>query len=427
MFIPSLVPLLMTDTLRLRRAADMPTYRTDVAESYLPWVFGRATITPIPLDFVGQEWLVADHPIVGIAKVLVAGKSTDGWQLIQRVDGTGQPISVLRLAQASVAGPLAVTVIGRQHPVTGALLSSPGDIVREIMRLANHIEPAGSWSGLDDHYGLVQLGLAFTSPQTLRAALASVIEPLYAMWRPGWAAPRAPDVPVAIIDVANAKTVSCRADTVNLATFCRVSYDYDWAANASRGTLLLGVPDAENHLGEILQDIDLPTIRTARDALKYASLRLADTSRTEWVVSADVDARIGALVAGQTITMDHSYAPTGPAVLTAVSYDREHGNYQIKAVMYSESAPTVEMRARNAALDQAGPTDPVVFYKDGNATFTVLDDQGNPLANATVQLDGLLTAVTDGTGRVQFKTSRGAHTLTVSASGFATFELDVVV
>ena len=55
-------PLLLTDKLPLRRASDLPNYRTDAADKLLPWVFGRATLAPVPLDLVGAEWLVADHP-----------------------------------------------------------------------------------------------------------------------------------------------------------------------------------------------------------------------------------------------------------------------------------------------------------------------------------------------------------------------------
>ena len=85
------------------------------------------------------------------------------------------------------------------------------------------------------------------------------------------------------------------------------------------------------------------------------------------------------------------------------------------------------MQRRNAAIDPAAAAEPSVNYRDGVATFTVSDDQGNPLANAAVTLDAMYTANTDSTGKVQFKTPRGAHTLTVSMAGFAAFEIDVIV
>ena len=69
-----------------------------------PYFFGFV-LSPVPLDVAGQEWLVADHPIVGIERVTVDGKPTTGWQLQQRLDDTGHPIAVLRLAQPTTTQP----------------------------------------------------------------------------------------------------------------------------------------------------------------------------------------------------------------------------------------------------------------------------------------------------------------------------------
>ena len=66
-------------------------------------------------------------------------------------------------------------------------------------------------------------------------------------------------------------------------------------------------------------------------------------------------------------------------------------------------------------------------YRDGVATFTIQDDAGQPMAGAAVTLDGLYTANTDASGKVQFRTPRGAHTLTVRMPGFADITLEVVV
>ena len=421
------LPLLMTDSLPLRRVTELPKYRTDTAGVYLPWVFGRATLAAIPLDAEGVEWLVADHPIVGVDKVVVAGKETSGWQLQQRLDETGKAVSVVRLTQPSQSGPVAVSVVGRKHPVTGALLTTPGDIVREIMRLCKHVEPNDAWAGLNESYGQVELGLVFTAPEPLRSAIASVIEPLNAIWRPGWAAPKQPGTPTMTLSNENCETVSARMDNTTLATSVRVAYNYDWASGAPRGTLVLNAPEAQERWGELVLDLELPTVRKARDALTFASARLADGARATWTVTASVEARVGKVLAGDTVKMDHPHAPTGLAIVTAVAHDREESMLQITATMHTESSPVVVMARRNSAVDLSSPSDPVTSYRDGVATFTIYDESGEPLANASVTLDSMYTSSTDATGKVQFKTPRGPHTLLVEASGFASFEMDVDV
>lgn len=421
------LPLLLTDALPLRRATDLPEYRADTADRYLPWVFGHATLSPIPLDKTGQEWLIADHPVVGIDKVTVAGKTTTGWQLQQRIDATGHPISVVRLAQPTITDAVAVTVAGRKHPATGALLTTPGDVVRELMRLCSHIEPSDAWHGLDESYGQIELSTVFDTPQPLRAALAGLIEPLHAVWRPGWAAPRQPGTPAITLDVMNTNVITARTDNTSLATVARVAYAQDWASGTSRATIRLAAPDAVERWGDLVVDISLPNVYRARDALTFATATLADRARATWIVEAEVDARIGALQAGQTIQLSHPHAPAGLAVVTAVAHDREQSTLKITANLYTESAPRIEMQRRTSAIDAATAVEPSVNYRDGVATFNVSDEQGEPLAGATVMLDNMYTATTDSAGKVQFKTPRGPHTLTVRMPGFAAFEIDVIV
>ena len=118
---------LLSDPLPLRVAADLPRYRTEAAARVLPWVYGRVTLSPVPLDDAGLEWLVADHPVVAVEAVRSAGKALDGWQLVQRLDETGRAIATVRLTRAPEAE-LAAQVVGRRDDTSGALLEHPAAI-----------------------------------------------------------------------------------------------------------------------------------------------------------------------------------------------------------------------------------------------------------------------------------------------------------
>ena len=420
-------PLLYSDNLPLRRVEELPQYRAEAAGRALPWVFGRATVSPVPLDIAGAEWLVADHPIAAIDRVTVKGSPTQGYQLLQRLDETGHPIAVLRLAQAAGADPVTVSVVGRRHPNTGAVLDTPAAIVRELLRLCGHAEPRDAWAGLDASYGHTALGLVIAEEMPLRQAVAAVVEPLGAMWRPGWAARRGPGVPAATLDAAVVENITARAEKSALFTTARVTYAYDWAAGAARASMNLTATQAVAQWGELPLQIDLPAVRTARDALAIGSARLADAARTRWVFEADADARVGDLREGMTVQLAHPHAPAGLAVLTSVSLDREQGRYNLTGELFASGAPRIELVRRGAALTPT-PTDTApITYRDGVATFTVLDEFGQPMAGAAVTLDGLLTANTDARGQVQFRTPRGPHTLTVRMPGYADFTLEVVV
>ena len=92
---------LLTEPLPMRRAVDLPEYRADAAERWLPWVFGRAHVAAVPLDATGQDWIVADHPVVAVTTVSVNGQPTTGYELIQgRIARDG---ATVRRAQVMLA------------------------------------------------------------------------------------------------------------------------------------------------------------------------------------------------------------------------------------------------------------------------------------------------------------------------------------
>ncbi|WP_157302128.1 hypothetical protein, partial [Thauera phenylacetica] len=173
---------LLSDVLPLRVAADLPKYRADAASRVLPWVYGRVTLAPVPLDEAGLEWLVADHPVVAVEAVRAAGKALDGWQLVQRLDETGRAISTVRVTRAPEAE-LAVQVVGRRDDTSGALLEHPAAIAADLLRRCGWSPAADAFQGLRDDFPGLALGMVFAERDTrVRAAIAQVIEPLGAVW-----------------------------------------------------------------------------------------------------------------------------------------------------------------------------------------------------------------------------------------------------
>lgn len=416
---------LLSDPLPLRRASAAANFRSAAVQ---PIVYGRVRLAALPLDAAGLEWLIADHPIVAVERVSVDGKPTDGWQLVQRADPTGQPVALLRLTQAPPRGVAPhVQLIGRRHPDTGAALEHPADIAADLLRLCGWPVDADAFQGLRDDYPGVTLGLVLDAPQRLRDALAQVLDPLGAIWRaaPAVGSLRTPGAPVLRLDEINVDDIRAESSSEPLATRLHVSFAHDWAESLARQTLTLAAPEAEAEYGELAAELELPAVRTARDALAIASRILADRARPGWQVSITLDAR-AALQPGDAVQLAHPWAPQGAALVLSTALDRERGTLQISAWMPAGDAPQVELLARGQAID-AAVADNAVTFRDGKASFTIADDHGNPLAGAAVTLDKQETRNTDRNGLVQFTTTRGAHTLDVYAPGFAPFTMEVVV
>lgn len=421
------LPRLLSDPLPLRRATDLPGFRSDAA---LPWVYGRVTLSPVPLDDAGLEWQLADHPIAAVHRVTADGVVITGWQLVQRVDVTGTAIATLRMTQPPKSGAtLAAEVTGRRHPGTGAALEHPADIAADVLAQCGWAVPLDAFQGLRDDYPGLALGIVFDAEVRLREALAAIIEPLGAIWtaRPLSARRAGARTPVGRLDVLSADDIRARSDHGTLATIARVTFAHDWATGQPRQALTLSAPDALKLYGRIETTLDLPAVRTARDALAIGSAILAERARPAWVVTAQAaTAALDAEVA-DTVALAHPWVPAGSAVVTALEHDIERGTRTYTLAMPAGAAPRVVLEHRGAAIDPAAPDPGTVLYRDGTATFTITDDAGNPLAGAAVTLDGAETRNTDRGGRVQFKTERGPHTLTVFLAGYAPFEMDVIV
>lgn len=420
-------PRLLSDPLPLRRATDLPGFRSD---RVLPWAYGRVTLAPVPLDDAGLEWLLADHAITALHRVTADAEALTGWQLVQRVDSTGHPIAALRLTQAPKAGAtLTAEITGRRHPTTGAALEHPADIAADVLSQCGWAVPLDAFRGLRDDYPGLALGLVFGDEARLREAIAAIIQPLGAIWtaNPLSARKAGPRTAVGTLDALAADEIRARAEHTSLATVARVTFAQDWAAGQPRQAITLSAPDAVAQYGRIPITLDMPAVRTARDALAIGTALLADRARPVWQITASVASSALSAEVADTLDIDHPWVPTGAGVITALEHDTTQGSRTYTITMPAGPAPRIVLDRRSQAIDPAAPEPGTILYRDGVATFTITDDTGSPLAGAAVTLDGSETRNTDRTGRVQFKTERGPHTLTVYLAGYAPFELDVTV
>lgn len=415
---------LLSDSLPLRRAIEWPGYRAD---AWLPWVYGRVTLAPLALDDGGYEWLLADHPIVGVTRVTVGDVETSGWQLIQRLDQAGRAIATLRLAQRPKDGAaVAVTVAGRRDDESGALLEQPAEIAADLLRRCGWPVSASAFSAVAARWPGVLLGGVIAEPMSLREAVSVVLGTVGADWsaEPVRAWPVQVGAPSATLGAALIDEAQAEAGHEQIATRLRITFGYDWARRSPRGAVTLLAPDVAARVGVIDRDLDLAWVRAARDALALGTAELQRRARPQWQMELALPAGSG-WRPGDILSIDHPWVPSGPALVSRLS--RSDRRDTLTLMRPAGLEPRVELAARGSLVDPAAAEQPAVIYRDGQATFTVLNDIGEPLAAASVTLDGMETRVTDRQGRVTFTTTRGPHTLLVVAAGYLPFEMDVVV
>lgn len=421
--------MFLADPLPLRASTDLPNYATVAA---LPLVYGRVAIAPLRLDARGLEWLLADHAIAGVQRVSIEGQDSKGWQLVQRLDDNGHAIAVLKLSQAAKEAPR-VYLAGARSPHTGEVLEHPCDIAIDLLTRCGLQPPAGAFGELRRQWPDGQIGAVFAdSKQALRDALAAIFASSGAHWlidssRGRWLAAQGTstaDGEQGLSITPAAEEVRARIEAHSVWQRARVRFDYDFARQQARQAVLLTVRGAPESAPVL--ELDLPFLRLARHALAIGRQRLAAAALGEWQVEARIEAR-QLLLPGMAVDVAHPWLPAGRARLDAVSWDIARQAARIRARLPAAGSVQIDLARAARAFDEAAAAPLPVEYKDGMATFTVLDQAGAPIANAAVTLDGLYTANTNAGGQVTFKTARGEHTLTVYKDGFETFEMSVVV
>jgi len=411
----------LSDPLPLRTTRDLGDF---VAIEPLPLVYGRVTLKPVRLDIGGRRWLLADHPIVAVERVMLDDAAFDGWALRHEALA-GRAAAILELTRAPQRS-LSVRLVGKPG-ARGAALRHPAEIAIDLLDLCG-LRNAASDAALDRlHDDAPDARLAGRlAGGTLRAALATVLDSVAALWcSTPWIARASMDaLPLATLSarLCERATASCRAD--DLADRLRVDWGCDYAKDRPLGSLLLRA-DADH--GGRERTLVLPWIVSPRDALAIGKRVLAQWARPIWTIDATCAWQPDPWPIGATVFIDHPHLPAGLAQVVGRELDPARAQQRYRLRLTTGQPPAVRLDATAQALDDA-PVSPLrIAYRDGVATLTVADDAGSPIPGAAVTLDGDVTRISDRRGQVQFKTARGPHSVRVVAYGYDDYEMDITI
>jgi hypothetical protein len=423
----------LSDNLPLRTSAVWGGWRE---VKVLPWGWGQVTVAPIQYSSDQRVFFLLDHPIAGVDEVRRDDVATPAYEWRNAVDSTGRACSFIELAQPLAEGErLAVTLRGRMHPDTGRLLTSPAEILHDVLR---HLAGAPvHWADLDDYRTetaeWVLGGLLDDNTVSVRAAVDGLMQSAGAAWAgamPGIAFtwPPLPDdaAPALRADRLAAEEPEAATSATGLFTVLRVLYDYDHAAGRYRRAIQLRAPDAARDYGELELEWPAPWLRTPRHAEALGQRMLAWLARPRWRLQwrqAFADVATGAWV-----DIAHPLAPlAGRHRLIGARLDLSAASLECTVEAPVGDAPRIETERLSTAFDpviQAGIT---VEVAGSEIIFTARDEQGRALPGARITLNGQATRIADSAGRVSFPVQRGRHVLLIEADGYPASEAVVVV
>lgn len=423
----------LSDNLPLRTSAVWGGWRQ---VRVLPWGWGRVTVTPVQYSSDQRLFVLLDHPIAGVDEVRRDDVPTPAWAWHNGLDSTGRAVAFLELAEPLAEGErLAVTLRGRMHPDTGALLQTPAEILHDL--LAHLAGAPVQWADLDSYRTetahLRLGGVLADNTVSIRAAVDGLMQSAGSAWAaamPGVAMlwPPAPDdnAPALAVGRLTASQLQASASATGLASVLRVLYDWDDAAGRYRRAVQLRAPEAVRAWGELAREWPAPWLRSPRDAEALGRRMLAQLARPRWRQSWRqpwADAPTGAWV-----QVEHPLAPLqGRHRLLAARLDLSAASLECSIEAPAGEAPAIETVQLSEAFEPLIQPGISVEVADGEIIFTARDEQGQPMPGARITLNGQATRLADAGGRVSFAVPRGRHTLRIEADGYPATESVVTI
>lgn len=420
--------LLLSEPLPLRTTRMLGDYSDDVA---LPHVIGDFSRTQFPLRRLSDtRFFAADH-VAEIDDVYIAKQLTQGWERRLESDTAGRTWTVVEFASPVTAGePVSATGRGVRDPVTGELIENPADALAYIGNtLAGRVD---DWSDFRAECSRAGLTVAtwIGEATSIKAALDSVAQSVGAIWTPGVARlyPSS-ETPRPILDLTfeEVEELAVEATLADTADVLRLAYD--WSPAAQRHLQYVELEANPARYGGIAVEVSYPNLRNAADAEAVGRpvlQRLAGERWTVAFVTSNTAVRAGMWV--RLVDNPASPLPGGDPLVMVLTptIDPASSSVRVQGEVLV-TTPAIAVTAHSVALPDSIEAGIDVSFRDGVATFTILDDNDRPLAGARVALDSGAPQSTDAQGHVSFTTTAGVHQLAVEATGYVPFTVFVTV
>lgn len=405
--------LLLSENLPLRTTKDLGDY---VVDEVLPWRFGDLRDSWFDLIKLEDDvWFVADHPMT-VTEVRVGKEITSGWQRELQSDDQGRTWTVVRLAAAAPEGQkVSALGTGYRSPVNGQLVENPADVIQVVEEIAGR---SGDWSQLRaecSRDGIFVAG-SLDSQQTVQAWIHEITSSVGAIWSNDVKRLYPVDTPTELVWLLESDRVHdlrTSADAQETSDILRVGYD--WSQADGRALHSITMEAKPTRFGGKITQLDLKWLRKPRAAELVTGRLLQRLASRRYQVRFSTDETN--IRPGHWVKLiAHPLWPftEGDPTLMVVSVlsDPLKLTTEITGeVMYS--TPSVEVLTFSLAVDNTETGQVDVEFKNGIATFTVLDDNNQPLVGARCALDGGLVKFTNTQGKVSFTTTRGSHQLVI--------------
>lgn len=419
--------LLLYELLPLRTARMLGDYADDAP---LPHVYGDLTTARFPLVRISDtRGLAADHPME-ITAAYVGDTATSSWSSSVEPDARGSMCTFVDFGAPVASGvPMAAAGRGKRSPLTGGLITNPGEVLEDVARIAGRSD---SFQQLREECAATGLAIAgrVASLQSIRGQFDAIAESAGAIWAPAMSR-RYPTITRSgsLVELTRMTASGLRVSATVEDTADLLRLGYDVADATGKPQHYLELTASPQRFGGAIKELSLPWLRTAANAVTVGTPILQRLAGERYAVSFNssrTDIRPGMWIK-LVAHPEWPLAGDDPTIMVlSVNVDAAAGAIEISGETLM-TTPTVNVTAHSVALPDAFHGALEVSKRNGVATFTVYDEQRRPLVGASVSLDGGPPKITNERGIVTFVATAGLHVLDISGAGYEALQIEVML
>lgn len=376
-------------------------------------------------------WFAADHAMT-ITDVQIDDVSIVAWEQVNQGDADGNVwTAVLLGAPAPPNSSITASGLGKLDATSGALIENPADVMRDVLVLAGRSETFPMLRAECAREGYTAAG-TLDLLKSIRAWLDEIAYSFGAIWTPT-AGRLFPTTlhrgPVLTYDQANAENFDVNATLEDSCDLLRVSYNFNLSTDRAQKYVQLSA--RPYRYGGVPVEVALKWTRKPSDAETIGRRmlqRMGGRLYTVKLTTSDTSTRPGEWrrFDGHLEWPTDDADPVGMVLAVSVTPNQHAAQVELEVIL---DPPTVAVTAHSIAIPPGVGAAVDVSIVGNEATFGVTDQNGSPIIDARVSLDGGAPKKTNAQGKVTFTivpaTPARRHELAVEAPGFTPFILDV--
>jgi len=404
------------------------------SQSVLPRRYGDAVGGAlIAYNAARTEFVWADHAVTSVDRVTVAGQVVGDWEWQNTTDSAGHPIALVRFGQPQDEGAdLAASGRGMRHPLDGRPMTNPADVIGDVLALAGRAVPPAtleSFRRAADAAGLFVGGSIEDSAESAQSVVRAICASVGAIFNPdmrglcqlfpGGSMP----APRVRFSRGQASAAAAVDDLVNDLTIA-----YAWSAGEPGAALRLEAPDAVARYGRRTTTLDARWLTSARVALNVGRRLLSHWARPQWRVEFSPAASVSV---GDAVAFAHPALPiAGTHLVLSRSADLDAGTFSAGVRVSAGDAPAIRLIQQSTAFGPQQYANASIATVGNERILTLREENGMPIAGASVTLDGRIQRTSDAGGRVSFPVDAmppGEHVLEIATTDGRTLKTTVLI